>query len=104
MQRWRVPPGSVFRWREWDGDYVLYHDQSGDTHFLNAVSARLVECLSDKPMTAGELVAQLEAEGFTDGDNAFPARLDALLIEFHELGLTEPVEDVPPETQPGSSS
>ena len=42
---WRVSSGSTFRWRQWDDEFVLYHDESGDTHRLNALSARALEHL-----------------------------------------------------------
>ena len=57
--QWRVVPGSRFRWREWDGEFVLYHENSGDTHRLNALGARALAMLGASPVGTAELSERL---------------------------------------------
>ena len=91
--RWRVVPGSSFRWRHWDDESVLYHGESGDTHRLNPVGARALEHLARGPMTADSLGRQLSAEFGLVADADFPATIARLLARFYDLGLVEPLDD-----------
>lgn len=93
MPTWRVPPGSTFHWREWDGDYVLYHEQSGDTHFLSAFAARVVECLGDEPLAEDALCQSLSADYTGNPDRTMPEAMRALLAQLEELGLVEEIAD-----------
>ena len=68
---WRIVPGSRFRWREWDGEFVLYHENSGDTHRLNPLGARAVRLLLASAASARELTGRIAAESPMDG-NATP--------------------------------
>jgi PqqD family protein of HPr-rel-A system len=90
---WQVPPGSTFHWREWDGDYVLYHEQSGDTHFLSAFAARVVECLGDEPLAEEALCQSLSADYTVNPDRTMPEAMRALLVQLEELGLVEAIAD-----------
>lgn len=36
--RWRLVPGQLLRARQWDGEFVLYNDLSGDTHLIDAAA------------------------------------------------------------------
>ena len=90
---WRVPPGSTFHWREWNGDYVLYHEQSGDTHFLSAFAARVVECLGAEPLAEDALCQSLSADYTGNPGSTMPEAMRALLAQLEELGLVEVIAD-----------
>jgi PqqD family protein of HPr-rel-A system len=87
---WRVPPDSVFHWREWDAEYVVYHENSGDTHRLNAVGARALKCLIDRPMAVPELTGRVADELGLARSADFSATIDDLLARLRDLGLIEP--------------
>jgi PqqD family protein of HPr-rel-A system len=36
--RWRLMPGQLLRARQWDGEFVVYNDLSGDTHLLDSAA------------------------------------------------------------------
>ena len=91
--RWRVAADASFRWRQWDGEYVLYHDNSGDTHRLHAVGARVLELLGSRTMSAPDLLHQLVAENGGDADPELASELDQLLVRLHDLGLTDCLDD-----------
>jgi PqqD family protein of HPr-rel-A system len=90
---WGVPRDAVFRWREWDGDVVVYHVNSGDTHFLNALGARALERLQRGPMTLVALADELARGEGCPPTPDFRAGVERLLARFHELGLVEPFDD-----------
>ena len=88
---WRIVPGSRFRWREWDGEFVLYHENSGDTHRLNPLGARAVRLLLASAASARELTGRIAAESPMDGNATLESSIDQLLVHLHALGLVEPV-------------
>ena len=105
---WRVLHASALHWRAWDGECVLYHTLSGDTHRLNHLAARALELLAATPMSAEQLTHRLSAAGDGDERNSAepsssersgvvePAHslsrttLDELLVRLRALGLIEP--------------
>jgi PqqD family protein of HPr-rel-A system len=86
---WHVPPDSVFHWRNWDDEFVLYHENSGDTHRLNALGASALRQLCDRPCSAPELVARLALEFGVPADASLHATVDTLLTQLQDLGLVE---------------
>jgi PqqD family protein of HPr-rel-A system len=88
---WRVVPGSRFRWREWDDEFVLYHENSGDTHRLSLLGARALSRLHESPLGPDDLSAGLAAEFSLDADPQFAATISRLLAHLCDLGLVEPV-------------
>lgn len=89
--QWRTVPGSLFRWREWDGEFVLYDESSGDTHRLNPLGARAVMLLLASAAGVGELSGRLATEFALEGDAELTASVDRLLLHLYGLGLIEPV-------------
>jgi len=93
---WRVSQ-SKLRFRSWDDEVVVYHEESGDTHRLNAIGARALEHLTQGPLRAGELAQRLRDEFGATGaaDVDFAATVDQLLGQLHEVGLVEEAERPP---------
>ena len=48
-------------WRSWDGEFVAFHELSGDTHRLDAATTALLEDLADSPATEAEVAARVAA-------------------------------------------
>lgn len=78
---WRVTPEQGLRRREWQGEYVLYNDLSGDTHLLGAAAIDLLLALQQTPLAESAL-----------GEAGEPGERDApsLLTQLHALALIEP--------------
>ena len=90
---WRVPEPSGLHWRDWDGEHVVYHEASGDTHRFNDVGASALRLLTGRSMTASDLVAALGAD-LPAGDRAALAQtVDELIERLRDLGLIEPQDD-----------
>ena len=58
---------------QWDDDYVIYDQLSGDTHLLDAVSGELICALSEQAMSRADLLEKLnelfeEASEYREGE------------------------------------
>jgi PqqD family protein of HPr-rel-A system len=58
---WQLVPGQLLVHREWDGEYVLYNDLSGDTHLIDSVALRVLQALQRAPATEAALASVLGA-------------------------------------------
>lgn len=86
---WRVTPGQALRYRQWQGEYVLYNDLSGDTHLLGADAIALLLALQCAPATAAALTGALGAWPQPEAaDDDAPA---TLLTALQALALIEAV-------------
>ena len=87
--RWRIPEGAGLRWRSWNGDHVLYHGASGDTHHVSAVAAAAIHQLESGPATVEQLCRHLEQTLGLRADRELVGQLEEMLERFDELGLIE---------------
>jgi PqqD family protein of HPr-rel-A system len=85
---WRLRPGQALRHRQWDDEYVLYNDLSGDTHLLGAAAIELLLALARGPATGAALAAVLEA-GFDLDPADVPRETDDLLALLQRLALID---------------
>jgi len=90
--RWRsVAPGAI-AWREWDGEYVVRNERSGNSHLLGPLAGRVLEVLleTDRALSVEDIVTALGDElAPPDTFDPHPA-IDVVLSEFQRLGLAEP--------------
>jgi PqqD family protein of HPr-rel-A system len=89
---WRVPLGQALRYREWQGEFVLYNDLNGDTHLLGETAIQLLLTLQAAPSTEDDLAAGLRAGPECQRDEVDGDAVAALLNELQALALIEPVE------------
>ena len=87
--RWVASPDEKLRWRFWDGEWVVYHCPSGDTHRLNELSARALRILQQEPLDAHDLALQVASRLGLEFDEAFRARIRELVAQFDELGILQ---------------
>ena len=97
---WRVPAGRELRWRAWDGEELVYHANSGDTHRLNAVGAAVLRAIERAGVDTPELVDRVAAALQVDR-NTVIAPVAELLARFEDLGLIESIDEPGPGS-PGS--
>lgn len=83
---WRITPGQALRFHEWQGEYVLYNDISGDTHLFGPDPIDLLLTLQAAPLAQSALPAHLSAAD-EPSDDAGPS----LLAQLQALALIEPV-------------
>lgn len=87
---WRVAARSELVWRFWDGEYVVFHVSSGDTHLLNLVAGQALQSLEHAPADAAELTRRVAAALDVEPDDALRDDLVTFLAQLEDLGLIEP--------------
>lgn len=61
--QWRIAPGAAPIWRQWDGEYLLHHALSNDTHRVSTLAGLLVEQLQAAgPRSPEQLGEALDAD------------------------------------------
>ena len=89
--RWRSPASDAVAWREWDGEFVVRNECTGNSHLLGPLAGRVLGVLleADHPLDEAEIAARL---GVTvppmDPSEAADA-IEEVLAEFCRLGLAE---------------
>jgi PqqD family protein of HPr-rel-A system len=83
----RIPPSAILHRQVWGDECLVFHENSGDTHRLNALGTRVLDLLLQKPRTEAELTDEALALPGSDA-----AAISALVREFLALGLIEPSE------------
>src|SRR5262245_14509476 len=90
-QTWGVSQPEGLLWRHWDGEFLVYHPASGNTHLLQPLAAAAVRGLEAGPADAAELARRVAGRlGSAPGPDLVPT-LATLLAELDELGLIERV-------------
>ena len=77
-ETWSLRLGQTLQHRQWDGEYVLYNDLSGDTHLLTDAAIVLLQALQARPATRAALAKALATEfDADDGDGVEPLDFEA---------------------------
>jgi PqqD family protein of HPr-rel-A system len=76
---WDITPGQSLRFRQFDDEFVLYNDLSGDTHLLSDAAMHLLSVLQHGPASRQALCASLATALESASDPAFEAEADAML-------------------------
>lgn len=90
--RWRSVPPDVIACREWEGEFVVRNERTGSSHLLGPLAGRVLQVLlhANAALCVTDIAAQLSDElAVTDGTDRHAA-IDAILSEFHRLGLAQP--------------
>jgi PqqD family protein of HPr-rel-A system len=74
---------------QWDDDYVIYDQLSGDTHLLDAVSGELICALSEQAMSRTELLKKLNELLEAPGELEMENYLDDFIARFQKSGLLD---------------
>ena len=86
---WQVVPGQHLAAREWDDEFVLYNNLSGDTHLLDGDSMALLTHLQSAPADIAALVAAFAASVEQEDVTALPDTMATLLDQLKKLYLVE---------------
>jgi PqqD family protein of HPr-rel-A system len=86
---WRLPPNANFNWTQCGEEHIVFHPASGETHYLNDLSALTLRFLEDGPSTAAGLHQRISDFLDIDAEMALKQQIDALLVRFDQLGIVE---------------
>lgn len=86
---WRLTPGQAVRFRQFDDQFVIYNDLSGDTHLLGDGAAHVLSVLQQGPATSAALLDSLAGAVGVVRDEAFDDEGSAILTQLGSLFLIE---------------
>ena len=89
---WVRNANSEFLTCSWDGEAVVYRPLTGDTHFLEILSASVLMHVGDEPASGATIAASLLADFEADSEADVLAAAQAALAKLHELGLIRPAD------------
>lgn len=77
-------------WKQWADESVVYNIESGNTHLINPIAARILRRLEQQPSTVLQLAEYLAAEVNVDADDEVVQHVQRLISDLDELGLVKP--------------
>ena len=89
-RKWKLV-GAPLIWRSWDeGEYVVFHEASGDTHHVNLFTAALLRQLERANLDAHDLAQRVADVLEISADRQYLTMVGRLLEFLDDLGLVEP--------------
>lgn len=89
---WRLRNGQHLRHRQWDDEFVVFNDLTGDCHLLDEGGFAILNCLQGATAAVSMLsLAQQLAIQFDDIDPADPALIEQTLADLARCDLIEAV-------------
>ena len=87
--RWRPLRPQALCWREWDDEFVVFNDDTGSTHHLNALGGEVMLALMRHPdgIDVNRLVRDLEQRIETSGDIELGAEIEHTLSQLASLEI-----------------
>lgn len=77
--------------RTFEGQSVVFHIDSADTHLLNPTAARVLQRLKSNPASMTVLAEELALAHDLEPDQELLQHVEGLLANLYELGLIEPI-------------
>jgi PqqD family protein of HPr-rel-A system len=86
---WSAVKNGAVRWREWDGEYVVFDESTGGTHLLAAASGAVLILLGAQPSPLCERdIAKALGSLTTSADNDVMSNdVATILAELERIGL-----------------
>lgn len=92
--RWCTIPDDALAWREWDGEVVVFNQNTGSTHLLGEFGGEVFRRLvaAKHGATVEALAAGLSDDPGGANEADWTAAVAEVLSDFARLGLAEPDE------------
>ena len=89
--RWGSLAANAIVWREWDGEFVVRNERTGNSHLLGTLAGRVLGVLLDarEPLAPAEIAARVKRAFPEISAGSEVAAIETTLAEFHRLGLAE---------------
>lgn len=86
---WHAAEPHALAWREWDDEFVVYNDATGNTHHLSALGGDVLLALLRHPsgIAMPALVRDIADRIETAGNVILAAEIERVLAELSELRL-----------------
>ncbi len=84
---WCVASDARLHWREWDGEVVLFHENSGNIHHLNLFAATAIRQLLEAPADSETLTERTASKLDLPVDDEARDGIEQLLTRLKTLGI-----------------
>lgn len=85
---WCLRPGQTLRHWQWDDEYVLYNDLSGDTHLLDDAAIEILLLLKQSPASF-QALADMVQTAFEVDETMLSVEVRAMLDHLKHLYLID---------------
>jgi len=87
--RWQPLRAQALYWREWDDEFVVFNEDTGSTHHLNALGGEVMLALLRHPDGVGvtDLVRDLETRFETADDVELSSEIEHALRQLATLEI-----------------
>jgi PqqD family protein of HPr-rel-A system len=86
---WRVAEGQALRWRCWSGNYAVFNPLSGQTHFLDIVSGKILSLLMAGAHDVDEIGSGVSEFLEVPNDDRLASTIAGILMRLEDVGLVE---------------
>jgi len=90
---WTLAPNAQLQWRSWEGETVVYHPPSGDTHILHPLAAEILRHLDGHTIDIAQLAAHVAQTFDLQPDEELHRQIEYCINQFTNLGLIVHVPD-----------
>ena len=89
---WHAVPGDALGLREWDGEVVVFNQETGSTHLLGELEGEVLRLLVAAPRGATVQALDAGLTGAASGTEAaeWAPAVAQVLSDFARLGLAQP--------------
>ena len=87
---WKLGANGRIVWHQWDGDYVVFNPDSGNTHLLDIASGEVLVALQAGAASTEHLAARLADLLDLGKDQTMTSAVRHILETLSGLGLVEP--------------
>ena len=99
---WTLAPNADLQWRSWEGEAIVFHPPSGDTHILHPLAAQALRYLEHHHADAAMITAHIADAFELESNDDLHRQMEQCVAQFVELGLIVDVEPGEP-GEPGKS-
>lgn len=83
---WKIYP---LVWKQWADESVVFHQSSGNTHYITPTAAKILSLLQMESGTAPEISQRLAKETHLEPDEEILQGVQAALETLDNLGLVQ---------------
>jgi PqqD family protein of HPr-rel-A system len=90
MSTWQAVSSTEIDIRTWDGEHVIYHAASGNTHLLGAEAAEILLLLRQAPAEENAIAHHIAQRMQVDVDQDFLLQVRDMLSALQSITLVRP--------------
>jgi PqqD family protein of HPr-rel-A system len=86
---WKGLPSDSLLWVEWEGEFSVYHRNTGETHILSLLPSELLRFLENRSLTLEHLSSELATLCQVECNADWQNRIERMLHDLAALSLIE---------------